>query len=76
MRICWYVPRWKRAKRAVKHIREFVMRHTKVDRVVIEPEVNERIWDRGIKKPPRRIKVRVEVMEEDEEKVARVFLAE
>ncbi len=48
-----------RAKRAMKHIREFIARHMKVDEehVKIHPSVNEVIWQRGIQKPPRKVKV-------------------
>ncbi len=74
--------RTNRADRAVKLLRKFVMRHLKVDRVVIKNEVNNLIWSRGREKPPRRIKVLVKVeerTEEDEEerkvKVAVVSLA-
>lgn len=70
--------RTNRADRAVKLVRRFVQRHTKVDRVLITNEVNEFIWQRGREKPPRRIKVVVtvkEVEEEGEKKLAIVRLA-
>ena len=55
-------------------IREFAVRHMKVDEdsVKIEPEVNEFIWKRGIEKPPRRITVKMV----KEEGVVRVSLPE
>jgi len=59
--------RTNRADRAVKLVRRFVQRHTKVDRVLITNEVNEFIWQRGREKPPRRIKVVVAVKEVEEE---------
>ena len=43
------------------------------DSIVISNEVNERIWSRGIEKPPRRIRVRVT---KDREGLVRVYLAE
>ncbi len=57
------VPRYKRAKKAVKAIREFLVRHMKVrdrdlNKVKIDKYLNEEIWFRGIKNPPTRIKVR------------------
>ncbi|KYH39071.1 MAG: ribosomal protein L31E [Candidatus Bathyarchaeota archaeon B23] len=67
----WAAPRWRRAERAVRVLREFVERHMKPTSIVIDPEVNEAIWRRGIQKPPRRIRVRV-----DEEGAVRVTLAE
>jgi large subunit ribosomal protein L31e len=59
--------RTNRADRAVKLVRRFVQRHTKVDHVLITNEVNEYIWQRGREKPPRRIKVVVTVKEVEEE---------
>ncbi|MEB3806715.1 MAG: 50S ribosomal protein L31e [Desulfurococcales archaeon] len=59
--------RTNRADRAVKLVREFVKRHTKVDRVVIANEVNNYIWSRGREKPPRRVSVLVKVVEKSEE---------
>jgi large subunit ribosomal protein L31e len=54
------VPRWKASKKAVKVLREFLTRHMKPEgEVYIAPEVNERIWENGIKNPPRKIRVRV-----------------
>lgn len=51
-------PRNKRAKKAVRFLREFMERHFKPESLVISQEVNEAIWARGIQKPPRKIKVR------------------
>ncbi len=63
-----------RAKRAIRIIREYVMRHFKqAEEIVISNEVNEFVWSRGIEKPPRRVKVTVEF--DPSEKVARVLLA-
>jgi large subunit ribosomal protein L31e len=54
------VPRTRRANRAIKEIREQVMRHLKAeeDDVWIDGALNERIWSRGIQNPPSKIKVR------------------
>ncbi|MFX0103303.1 MAG: 50S ribosomal protein L31e [Candidatus Hodarchaeota archaeon] len=51
-------PPKKRAKKAIRIIREFFQRHMKADELVILPEVNERVWEYGIEKPPRKIKIR------------------
>jgi len=56
---------------AMKIIREFIKRHTKSEDVRISPRINEYVWDRGIPKPPRSIKVKVSI----EEGVARADLA-
>ena len=51
-------PRNKRAKKAIRYFREFMERHFKPESLVISQEVNEKIWSRGIQKPPRKIKIR------------------
>ncbi len=65
--------RTKRAARAVRELRRFISRHMKSDEVIIDPKVNEKIWERGIEKPPRRVKVKA-VKYEDNRVV--VYLAE
>ena len=56
----WIGPRNKRAPRAIRILRNFIMRHMKVDEdsLKISNEVNERVWSRGIQKPPRKIRIR------------------
>lgn len=51
-------PRNKWAKKAIRYLREFMERHFKPESLVISQEVNEKIWSRGIQKPPRKIKIR------------------
>lgn len=79
-------PPKKRAPRAISLIREFIKKHMKMDTSAIAEEergelpklsisnaVNEKIWSRSIKKPPRKIRVRVT---KDKEDNVKVFLAE
>ncbi|MFW9989589.1 MAG: 50S ribosomal protein L31e [Candidatus Odinarchaeota archaeon] len=51
-------PRNKRAKKAIRYLKEYMKRHFKPESLVITQEVNERIWSKGIQKPPRKLKVR------------------
>jgi len=53
-------PSSKRASRSMKLIREFVSNHMNVPKedVWIDSSTNEAIWERGIKKPPSKIKVK------------------
>ena len=53
-------PRSRRAKRAVKEVREFIARHMKAeeDKVWIDTKVNEKLWERGIQNPPSKISVK------------------
>lgn len=53
------VPRWKRSKKAMIVLREFLVRHMKPEGdVYISQELNERVWENGIKNPPRKIRIR------------------
>ena len=58
-RKAWISPRGKRTPRVSRMLRDFAKRHMKTDNVQISNEVNEALWTRGIKKPPRRIQVRL-----------------
>jgi large subunit ribosomal protein L31e len=55
----WATPRGKRTPRASRVLRAFAKRHMKAEKVDISNEVNEELWARGIRKPPREIKVRL-----------------
>jgi large subunit ribosomal protein L31e len=54
-----YVTRNKRAAKAIRMLREFATKHMKSEIVIIDQKVNEQIWARGIKHPPRKISVRM-----------------
>ncbi len=53
-------PRTRRAKRAVKEVRETVMRHMRAseENVWIDASVNEKLWENGIRNPPSKITVK------------------
>jgi large subunit ribosomal protein L31e len=51
-------PRNKRAKKAIRYLREYMSRHFKPESLIISQEVNQAIWAHGIKHPPRKLKVR------------------
>jgi large subunit ribosomal protein L31e len=84
LRKAWISARKKRAPRAGRIVKSFVLKHMKVrteieeeeeepEKLVIDNEVNEKLWSRGIEKPPRKIRVRVI---KDKEGVVTVLLAE
>ncbi len=70
LNITMKVPKTKRAPRAIKEIKEFVRKHMAEDMTSEEGEkgekkdvwvdfrLNEKIWARGIEKPPRKIRVK------------------
>src|SRR3989344_5088093 len=71
------VPRYKRSKKAIKAIREFLVRHMKIrdrdlNKIRIDKFVNEEVWFRGIKKPPKKIKIKA-IKEGD---IVRVYLVD
>ncbi|MEM2715689.1 MAG: 50S ribosomal protein L31e, partial [Candidatus Thermoplasmatota archaeon] len=51
--------RIKRAKISVREIKEFLKKHTKNNNIKIDNSVNELIWERGIKNPPGKIRLKV-----------------
>lgn len=79
-------PPKRRAPRAMQLLKIFVTKHMKLEmkvseeeeeeelpELLIAPEVNEKIWGRGIEKPPRKIRTRVT---KDKDGNVTVFLAE
>ena len=52
-------PNNQRAKRAINMIREFAIHHMKSESVKIEEEVSHLVWARGIRHPPRKIRVKL-----------------
>jgi len=79
-------PPKRRAPRAMQLIRAFVTKHMKLEmkvseeeeeeelpQLIISKEVNEKVWGRGIEKPPRKIKVRAA---KDKDGNVTVYLAE
>jgi len=80
----WLMPPNKRAPKAIRIIRDFVKRHMKLEakaeeeeaepkRLIISNEVNEKVWSRGIEKPPRKIRIRAA---KDKDGNVTVYLAE
>jgi len=53
-------PRTKRAQKAIRYIRAFLQKHMKSEDVLIEGELNEKIWEKGIQKIPQKIRVKAE----------------
>jgi len=77
-------PPKRRAPRAMQLLKIFVAKHMKMattvseeedelPQLIVTQEVNEKIWGKGIEKPPRRIRVRVT---KDKDDNVTVYLAE
>jgi large subunit ribosomal protein L31e len=81
----WIMPPRKRTPRAMRMLRAFITKHMKLEAkkegeeeeeprtLVISNEVNEKMWERGVEKPPRKIRVRAA---KDKEGNITVYLAE
>lgn len=69
----WIAQKFRRAEKAMSVLRQFTERHMKPTEVIIDPSVNEAIWARGIKNPPRKIRVK---MTKDGDGLVTVTLAE
>ena len=57
------VPRYKRAKKAIRTIREFLVQHMQIrdrdlKKIRLDKYLNQMIWSRGIQTPPHKIKVK------------------
>ena len=53
-----------RSVRAINMIREFARHHMKVEEIKIEEELAHQIWARGVRSPPRKIRVRMSKTDE------------
>ena len=53
------VPFYRKSKKAITTIREFVSKHMKTDEVSIGKYLNLEVWKHGIKNPPGKVKVNV-----------------
>ncbi len=50
-------PKYKRAKKAVNTLKEFLKKHMKSDNIKLGKSLNLEIWKHGIKNPPHHIKI-------------------
>ncbi|WVQ63071.1 uncharacterized protein L199_001222 [Kwoniella botswanensis] len=57
----------KKAPKAIKSIVEFAQKSMGVNDVRISPGLNQAVWARGIRSPPKRIRVRLERKRNDDE---------
>ena len=53
-----------RAVRAINMIREFARHHMKVEKIKIDEDLAQLIWARGVRRPPRKIRVRMNPTDE------------
>ncbi|MBS7650826.1 MAG: 50S ribosomal protein L31e [Candidatus Bathyarchaeia archaeon] len=58
LRDVWTSPRGRRTPKAIRVLKDYIRRHMKVEDFKISNEVNQMVWGRSLKKPPRRLIVR------------------
>lgn len=71
LRDAYKAPRPVRARKAMTYLKGYLKKHLKTEDILIGPGLNHEIWSRGIKKPPRKVKVTVK--KEDEKFKAELF---
>ena len=52
-------PKYKRSKRAITILQEFISKHMKSDEIKIGKNLNQFIWKNGIQNPPHHVKIQV-----------------
>lgn len=65
-------PRYKRTHKAIRVLKEFLVKHMKSENVKLGPKLNDFIWRHGIQNPPPRVSV---VATKDKDNVVRVELS-
>ncbi|MBI4139445.1 60S ribosomal protein L31 [Candidatus Woesearchaeota archaeon] len=59
------VPKYKRAKKAVTALKQFLSRHMKSEDVRLGNSLNLAVWSRGIKNPPHKLEVTAVKLEKE-----------
>jgi large subunit ribosomal protein L31e len=57
-------PRGRRAEKAVRFVRAFMEKHMKSDNIKFDPSLNEKLWDKGMRNIPTKIRVKGEKRED------------
>lgn len=52
------VPKYYRAKRAINHIKRYIVKHMKTEDVRIGNVLNEHVWSKGITNPPGKVTIK------------------
>jgi len=53
------VPRWIKAKKAVKLIKEILEKQIETENLKIDKTLNEKVWSRSIKNPPAKLRIKI-----------------
>lgn len=52
-------PDWRRSKDFVRIFKSLLKRQTKAEKIKMDKDLNERIWKKGIRKPPTRMRIKL-----------------
>ena len=50
-------PKWRRSKKSLSVLKDFMRKHMKTEEVVVCSELNEYIWNNGARNPPGKVSV-------------------
>ncbi len=53
------VPLYKRTPKAMKALKQFLRKHMKSEDIRLSKDINDKMWEKGIRSPPHHIKVEV-----------------
>lgn len=68
------VPKYRRSRKTITAIRQFISKHMKVGDVKIGSYLNLEVWKHGKKNPPHKIKVKTHIDKKDDKEFAKVEL--
>ena len=57
-------PKWKRSKSAVLILRDILKSQMKTEKIKIDKKLNEKIWERGSKKPLTKFRVKLKKLDD------------
>lgn len=52
-------PKWKRSNKAVGLLREYLEKNVKTEVLKIDKKINEKIWERGSRNFPTKLRIRI-----------------
>jgi len=58
-------PEWERSRKAVRILREAIQKKTKIKKIAIGKDINEKIWSRGIKSPATMLRIKITKIDEE-----------
>jgi len=57
-------PYWNRSAKALAILKKYLEKHVKAKKIIIDSKMNEKIWQRGIKNPLMKMRIKVTTAED------------